>query len=353
MGWRYVITATDGTPIGELTAAKSKQVSWFLNSAATASFTIDGRHPEALLPQELATDLIVYDNEGVKRFRGRMGTSGDVIAAPGHVTTFSAVDYRGVLDRRLLFVSPAVLLEFIAADQGDIINRLLQFTTPEIPHTVPETGTIQTITFAVGAKVSDSINQMANTATGFDWEVDANLSLNLFSPQRGSVRVAVLEYGGSVLSVGRTLDTTQFANFLRFSGDPSLIPNALGPAGDTSVIGVWDLQITDTTILDQATLDAKALYEIETLSVLTPSYQLVLKDGWWDPSQLWLGDTAQVVVKSGRVNEVSQQRVSKVQVQSADDGGEVVTITTGPVPPTDVQRQLDLANSLARLELTQ
>lgn len=342
MPWHFVLCQTDGTPLGELTAAKSKSVTWPLDDAASASFTMDGQHPQASLISELATDLIVYDEQGVKRFRGRMGTSGDTIAAAGHQSTFSAVDYRGLLARRIIISA----LPYGLTDQAQIAwNEILKTINLDglgiTQGSGSTTGVSRVITFTVGQKISDAIDQLAKLNAGFEWEIDAKLAFNVYYPQRGASTSAVLEYGGTVQGVKRTLDSSTFANVVRFSADASVGSTLLEEPVLTPT-GAFAVQVSDTTINDGTTLGLRANFEIARDSVLTPSYQLTLRDGWWTPAILWLGDTAQVVVKSGRINEISSQRVSQVQVQPGDNGGDIVTITTGPVP-TDAGKDLQAA----------
>lgn len=351
MPWHFVLVNTDGSAIGELTAAKSRKVIWPLSDAASASFTIDGQHPQALLISELETDLIVYDDAGTKRFRGRLGTSGDQVAASGHQASFSAVDYRGFMGRRILW--PGSTTTFTAVDQA-LIPWVLISDSQGLPGGnlgITEgvgnpTGVIRTFTFAVGSKLSDLFSQVANVTNGFDYEIDPNLALNVFYPQRGSATQSVLEYGGTVLSFARTLDTSKFANAVRYSGESSLTP-VTAVASSFSAAGRWESQVGDTSVLDQPTLTLKANQELATDEVPQPSYSMVLRDGWWSPEVLWLGDSAPIVLKSGRMNVISTQRLTQVDLDLGDDGGKTVTLTTGPIFEGD---DLALKNALNRLD---
>ena len=53
--WSYVLTALDGTPIGEILNASERKVSLGLSRAATASFQIKAQNPRLL-------DLYEQDN---------------------------------------------------------------------------------------------------------------------------------------------------------------------------------------------------------------------------------------------------------------------------------------------------
>lgn len=363
-GWKFVVAQIDGTPIGELTAATQRKVIWPLGDAASVSFNIDGLHPQALMPVELVTDLLAYDPTGVLRYRGRMGSSGDTVdPVQGHQSQMAAVDYRGMLDRRGQTLGPQV---FTDTDQALIAGELVELAQAQdggaLGVTIgggATTGVPRTITFTDGASVAADINQMAAMGDGFDWEVDALQRLNIFYPQRGGDTNFVLDYGGSVVRFQRTYDTTAFANALRFSGGGSIDPvtvesTSLGstPIPVPGSPGRIELSLSDSTITDETLLALRAQYGL-VVSDLTPTgYQMVLKSGVWTPADLWLGDTAQLVLRSGRINEMSRQRVTQVEVDPGDDGGEVVTITTGIIP-SDEGRDIQAAlQRLTLLELT-
>ena len=53
------------TSIVELTRAKSRRLETKLNDSATLTFSIDGRHPEALSIKELATEVIAWRYDAV------------------------------------------------------------------------------------------------------------------------------------------------------------------------------------------------------------------------------------------------------------------------------------------------
>ena len=148
------------------------------------------------------------------------------------------------------------------------------------------------------------VDQLATTAGGFDYEIDADLAFNIYYPQRGAVTAVVLEYGSTVLSAQRTLDTSTFANVIAYSGDSSLSTVEV-QATTFGAAGTWESAVGDTAILDQTTLMLKAEYELAKDEILGPSYSLVLNNqsGWWTPDTLWLGDTALVVVNSGRISD--------------------------------------------------
>lgn len=350
--WRFgLVNSDDDSAIGALGAATSKKVTWVLDDSASASFNMDGTHPQAALIEEITTDLVVYDPGGVKRFRGRMGASTDDVSTAGHACTFSAVDYRGFLNSaRILWpgntdlftsVDQALIAWTLIADSqalpgGDLgITRGLGQTT----------GVLRDRTYDEGSQLGDLLTQLGDVDDGYDWEIDANLAFNIFYPQRGnSGGGQYLDYGGRVLSFKRAIDPSTFGNAIRESGDDSLTP--VTAVGSFGAAGRWERQIGDTSILDQPTLTERATADLATSETINPSYTVVLKPGWWSPDVLWLGDTVTFLAKSGRLNINAEYRITQVEVDVGDDGGETVTLTIGPVIFDEAQ---ELASALQRL----
>jgi len=332
--WKLVLCNTDGTQIGSLTAATSRKLTWVLDDAASASFTIPGTHKQAQGIVEASTDLVAYDRNGQKRFRGRIGPSGDDISSAGHVSTFSATDYRGLVGRRIIW--PGSTLVFTTEEQVSIAWQLIadtQATTGgDLGITVGTsltTSTPRSETYQEGALIGDTLKTLGDLAGGFDWEVDPDLKFNTFFPERGIDPGVTLSYPVQLSKVQRTVDTTLFGNAIRQSGDSTILPaTAVGAIG---AAGRWELQFGDTLILDEPTLTARATWQLAQSIEIDPSYVLTMKPGVWTPELLWLGDTMTLVVKSGRLDVNADFRVSQIEVALGDDGGETVTITVGPV----------------------
>lgn len=365
MTWRLVVAQTDGTPVGELTVATSRQLIWPLDDVANVSFTIDGKHPQGRLPVEMVTDLLAYDNAGILRFRGRMGSSQDQVAPSGEPAQIKAVDYRGFLGRRM----GPLASEFIDVDQGEIGWSLIEGAQTldggDLGITQgagASTGVPRTINFTDGSMIADEINQIATLGDGFEWEIDPFLRFNVFYPQRGVDTEVVLEYGSTVVSFQRMLDTTKYASALRYAGAGDLVPVVVEstslPSSPTPTLGTpgrVEMALSDSTITGDTVLALRAAYELSQDEKPPVGYQMVLRSGWWTPDVLWIGDTCQLELHSGRIDESSVQRVTQVEVDPGDDGGEMVTITTGPIPAdegTDIQKMLDRLTTLELAQVT-
>lgn len=335
MGWRFVLASTAGDLIAELEGATARTITWNLDDVCSATFTIPGTLPVSSQIEETGTDLMVYSPSNALKFRGRMGSSGDSVSTTGHVCTFAAVDYRGFLGRRIIW--PGSTTTFTTIEQTAIAWQLIADTQAQTSgnlgitnHSVV-TGTARSMTYAEGDIVQARVDELSAFTDGFEWEIDPTLAFRTYYPYRGNVSGLVLSYGKDIASFQRTVDPTTFANAVRYSGATGL--TAATALGDLSgAEGRWELQVGDTTIADQPTVDAKALWEVAKDATINPTYTVTLTPGWWSPELLWLGDVAALSLKSGRLDVFAQLRMTAVTVAVGDSGGEVVTLTFGGVP---------------------
>jgi hypothetical protein len=296
---------------------------------------------------ETTTDLLVYRDQ-TKMFRGRIGTSQDALDENAHTVQWSAMDYRSMLGRRL--VSPGNLT-YTSQDQIDIAWNLISVAQGGsggpwgITLGRQGRGIVRTIAFNSGAYVEPSITDMSNLDNGFDWEIDANLKFNSWLVPtrniytglgRGQSVGLVLRYGDNVRKVTRTVDTTKFANVVRYSGSVTagsvtkdietevLYTGAFGPQGR------WESSVSNPDLTDVNAVSGAALAELTRNAILLPSYQLTLTRGWWDPTQLWLGDLVTVNIHRGRLNESWQARVSQIGLTVGDEANEEnIVVTVG------------------------
>lgn len=354
--WRAVlVNSNDGSGIGGLTAATQQKFIWNLVDTCTVGFTLPGTHPPAADIIEGETDLKVYDPSGTLRFRGRMGSSTDTVSPAGHVCQFGAVDYRGFLQRRILW--PGNTQSWVTAEQVDIAWQLIE-DTQSLPGgdlgitrgSTPPTGVFRTLSYDTAVNLGTTLSALASLSDGFEWEIDENLRFNTYYPSRGSDPGITLAYGPQISSVTRTVDTSTFANAVYFSGDSSLTP-ITEVASDFGPSGRWEAQVGDTSILDLTTLTAAALAALAQDEQITPSYQVVLNPKFgWTPDLLWLGDTVRLIIKSGRLDVDATYRVTQVEVDPGDEGGEVDTLTLGPVILTQDKRLLNYQQRISNLE---
>jgi microcystin-dependent protein len=340
---RFIVLDSSGNTLGELASARARTVQFALDGADAATFTVPGTHPDARLVSELATDLLVYRN-GRKLFRGRVGTSADTLSADTHTVQFSAVDYRGMLDRRILWSDSR--LSFRGVDQGQIAWAMIADTQSRpggnfgiVQGAGTVTGVVRDRDYAPGKKIGEAIGELGDVIGGFDWEIDANLAFNVFYPARGQSTGIPLVYGQQIAGATRQVTSTGFNTALRYQGDPAattaveITDAAFGPAGR------WEAAVGNPDLKLQSSVQSTAQGDLAVSDQLVPNYQATLLEGWWDPGSLWLGDTVNLYIQSGRLNVTGDAfRVVGINIGYSDDGGEAISLDLGVLPASLTSR---------------
>jgi hypothetical protein len=331
--WSFVLCGTppSGLAFLELTGATARRAVWRVDDSPTVAFGLDGRSAEAAAIVELATDLIVY-RDGAKLFRGRLGAIGDRINADLHRCSLAAIGYRGMLDTRIIAAGGE---SFTGVDQGTIAWNLIQTTQAQsggnwgITNGIGATlGTARDRSYDPGKPRGEAISELGRVDGGFEWEIDADLALNRWSPTRGSATGVVLDWGGLISSVDRQLSPRDYSNAPMAIGADGLTPAVQTSATiATDPQGRWELSRGYTTILEQATLDARALWLLDQTSTLRPEFAATFRAGaWGGPSHVWIGDTVTLVVNSGRLAVNAAHRVVELAADLDDNGGETITV---------------------------
>jgi len=355
--WAFVAATTAGVDIGEI-PAQQRAVAWRLDGPAEASISLSGRSRLASQIIELETDLVVY-LDGVKVFRGRLAPSTEEVTPEAHTLQVSAVDYRGMLERRLVY--DADVRVFSQVDQSTIAWTLVAASQARsggnlgITRGIGQSTTVlRDRTIDAGKTVGEEIVQLAQLASGFEWTVDADLAFNVYYPLRGEDKGVILDYGGTVSKLRRTFTPAEFANAIRATGAPALATEERATAGiATDPAGRFESQFGFSSVLEASTLGAKADFLIAEHSIKRPAFSVDLRPGGWGgPSSLFVGDTARLVVRSGRLNVNSLQRVVTLGVALTASGAEQITATLGrPDPLDDVRRRtLSTEQRLKNLE---
>lgn len=352
--WQFILvrpTLAGNAAVAELTAARTHRLSWGLDDTAKVSWTIPGRHPQTALIDEMETDLVVA-RDGVAIFRGRINTSDDTLSENVHTCTFSATDYRGLLDRRIIW--PGSTIQFTQADQAAIVRQLITETQGLGSLGIDVSGAANTgvkrdRTYEVGAEVGDLIGNLGRVINGFDWDISPTLALRIWYPARGStVPNFVAEHGRNVWALRRTVSSTDFANAIRYSGDEA-IPAATrvvtpGPEGR------WERQYGDPDIKTAATLAETADGAIFAVSTIEPSYAVTLRQGTWSPGLVWLGDVIRLVARSGRLDVNTTSRVVGVEIDLGESGEEEVRLQLDRYRFNFTERLADYQYRLDKLE---
>lgn len=357
----------NSTIIAELADARGRRLDQAWNTPATLTFTLDGRADTAALVAELLHDVVAWrwdDQTGLEQpvFRGPITQSEDQLTADSHTVTYTCHDYAALLTRRLLTSTYTVT----GRDQDDVVADLLAAAVaartssgtaltpasylPVSLFTAAPAGTLRGFsgqlrdrTYYGSQNVGQAVDDLAKVDGGFDYDVrpsavDTTDSLRVFYPAQGITRTDVaLQYGSTVASLTRTVDSSTYANYVRVLGNnqsanptPQLFaeywdPTAILTSG--TPVGLW---MTDDTAADVTvihTLQEKAHGDINYDAILDPAYTLNMAPDaytWGNPN---MGDVVALIVNSGRLNVNSSVRVLGISYDISDDGAEDVVLT--------------------------
>lgn len=326
----------------ELLMAGARSLSLHLKDPSEARFTTWGYADEASNVDELITDLWVA-REGEYLYRGRIVTVEDALEADSYALNATAIDYRGVLDRRLLYSD----FSLTSQEQSTIVGNLLDHTQGQtggdlgLTKSLPVTGVLRTVEFRIGDTVWDAVKKLADMSGGFDLDIDYLKVVTLSYPESGVDNGEILDFGGLVTRVRRVFDPSTFANAIRQSGAEGVTASLQAVPGlATAPEGRWDGQYGDPDLRTSDAVAKTALAKLLQTSQLLPSYQLTLAKGSWrGPGHVWLGDYVTTVVKAGRLSEVIKARVYDIDIDLDVNNRETVTITVGD-PRVDVRSYL-------------
>lgn len=223
----------------------------------------------------------------------------------------------------------------------------------------------------LGTTVEDMMKILQSISdTTWEWWVDMPASdtdrprLTL-AAKRGTDRGVVLfDLGGlgpiEHWSVQRSGD--KYANALFFTGgnDDSSSPSNGGSAVVTypdqiAVYGQRDAAFSDDSVSTTvntagvpATLKAAAERKLAAMAANRPSYEIVLRQGFWEGrTHIDVGDWVGVRLEMGAEVISEKHRVTEIQIDIDAQGFETVTLTVGPARPAKDPRSR--ASSTAKL----
>ena len=372
---------TAGTPaiLSELADARGRTLTQQLNGPATFTFTLDGRDPVAALVQELQTDVVLWRwsesaGKDVPYFRGIVGQSEDQLSEQDHTVTFTAHDYLAMLARRFVTSTLAFGAPNPSVDQDDIVNGLVNAASsncrttsgtllapgsylpinawnvnPDGTQRITKSGQVRDRTYAGSQQIGTAVDDLAHVINGFDYDVvpgmrfdsqNANDLLRVFYPQQGIARTEPLEYGGAIATVTRSVSSADYANFERVLGnngssDPAAAQlysekwNADANNVGVTPIGLWMDAENAADVSVGTTLDQQAAGWLNQNGVLIPSYTLGLRPGAYRDGTINMGDTVPIVIRSGRLNVTTSQRVVGLTFKVGDDGQEDIELVVG------------------------
>lgn len=341
-----------------LTRAENKSVTFDLYEPHQCSFTIDGKHPEASLVNELIHDVVAA-REGEILFRGRIGSSSDSIDSDVHTVTFTANSYKAMLDRRVLHdtydtTSGAVEQEEIAWEAIETSQNHIAGDLGITRGSDQQTGVLRADEWDIGTYIGEMIDDMSSRQYGFDWEIDEYLVFRVWPSFRGTNKGFPLEYGGTAVSVDRVFDASAFANWVWTQGTVASTSTWRGQymSGLSSrPEGLWEMtqSAPDSRTADELT--AIAAGELAKASSAVPAYTFTLRQGdWTGPDDFWLGDTVPVIIRTGRLNVVENYRVFRMVFNIDPNGLEELVVTAGSPELSLVQRLWKYGRRITNLE---
>lgn len=346
--YSFVLAQPDGTEIGEITTARSRSVTLERGKADRAKVTLNARSPMGReVGEGRDRDLIVY-RDGTRLFRGRIGAPNDSMGAKEHTVTVDAVGYRDLLRDRHLEASKSYSAVEQEAIAWDLIDTVQQQSGGDLGITRGSdqtTGVTRSREFAIAAQVAGKIDEIAQAADGFDWDVDAGLVFRVWHPSRGTSQSRVLHYGeagGNVASVDRSPDLGRFATVVIATNRGALTPE-IAVSADVATRGRWS-HVEGVSDADSATtLQEQADGLLADREVLKASWTVTLsrRHPWLGRRDFDVGDTVQLVVQSGRFDLEQAVRVERIRLDV--DSSDVETATVDLDRPAD-----DLAEALRR-----
>jgi hypothetical protein len=379
----------------DLTGATDKKVTVYLDQPHEITFAMNGEHPEALLIEELMSDILAtYDpGSGPQNLvRARVGPTSDTGDGTSVVTQFKALSYRDLLNRRILYSNKSYAALFsggLEAIGWDLVTVAMSSPGGSLGISRGTTGTDTAVGSAnakidleAGMVVAEQIQKAFDETTGYDWDITADLVWQTYIRPRRTVPPPgttvlpgftgrfLLDYGGSVATFQRNVDPSGYANAVRVTGGTPqtvpggyVIPNQTAQAPELTQTGAfpygqlrqgrWDKQYSDADIFDSTRAAKRAAEILANSQVIAPTYTLTLKpDMWHGPSEMWVGDVCPVRIRSGRLDVDTTGLISSLSFDINDDGDDTVTVTVDGLDPvsTYYRKQRALLANLARLE---
>lgn len=386
-GQQLVIGDWRGGPDRELAQVANRKLTLDLFDPSTITFDVTGfpdprtgRFDASLLAEGISD--VMWRRNGAALMRGRLTQTQDKIDANGHTVSCTVVDYRALLDRRLVLqditgpLAGSGKKSFGSIPLTDIVWQLIddaQHETggdmgltkglwpPATPvynaYEVPDGDTVWSAIKKLAAPSSVAVvtehtqpngtNVKSANLPGFDIEIDANKRVNMFYPTRSNDKGVKLDYvagsGGVITGIQRSIDMANYANFIRQSGGGELAtanPTGLGsfirlPSDDLAgrPEGRWDISASDPDVLTEETLRGAAAKSYNLYAKLQPTYDLTLATDFWEPAMIGLGDVVTVAVQSGRLSLVDKLRVVRITVTVDSSNRETVELTVGRPRP--------------------
>jgi hypothetical protein len=336
----WIAQTVEGQSLGELSLARDRGLSFDLRGAATAKFQMDGRMKQGWDLAELATDLLVVRGSELI-FRGRLGSTDDTLDANRHMTSWSAVDYRGLLGGR---IDPSGRT-YEGWNQDDIGWNLVSIAQQGAGGQLGITRGGSHAAPVARAEVVDSdtpidkvLDRFQDYENGFEYWIDPQLQYQAATWRGVEHADFPLVWGTTVTELRRSYDTGRYANWVRVRGGrPEGETEAAEFYADRAASNLASLRegriarvVNNSELKDQGLVNAAADQLLADSLNPPAAYSVKLSPGiWGGPADCWLGDSLPLIIRSGRLNIAATARVSQLDLDTDENGIETVSLTVG------------------------
>ena len=253
-----LIADTAGATLAEVADFGGWTLTENIDDGCTISFDTRGDSPAGIAIDELASDVLLYQDTTLIQRTRIVGVSQNWGPSGEDDVAVSAVCYRRLLKKAHV----RSLLSYTATSQGAIIWDLVQHaqaaTGGNLGITLVGTGPaiLRDRTYEVGKNVFDAITELTQIINGATWEISPLLGLTVSTPASYGTNTMPIELGGIARSMSRPSSAQQFANAVIVSGDSdSTVPYiAASPTIGTDPRGRWEKFAGFGDITVQATL---------------------------------------------------------------------------------------------------
>lgn len=369
------------SPALNLPTADSLSVNMRLGEASESRTSHYFPRHEAIVIEENVTDLWWRRRDPRRQVVDRIGRFNastvdiDMQADGGVNVNATFVDYYGLLADRInmAYLTPATNPPTTQWATNTLITDILRWAIPTnmgldltgIQAATPDiTAKLKSpYELPLGTRVDEMMEGLQRVSDKpWEWWVEMPAS-DLSRPRltlattRGADRGIILfDIGGAgpieSWSVQRAGD--KYANALLFFGDEGGVVKTF--PDQIAEFGQRDAYVTDTSVTDinsggvptTTHLNAAADTKLAELAANQPSYQVVLRQGFWEGrSHIDVGDWVGIRLELGADVLTGKHRVSEIQIDIDAAGYETVTLTLGTARPSKDPRSR--ASSTARL----
>jgi hypothetical protein len=295
-------------PMQELTSFSAVSVTANFMDGDRCQFSVLGSSPEALLIDELATDVWVW-GPIEQRFRivnvsQQWGTDGE------DVVNVQAVSYKRLLASRHIWSPDG--MTFAQVDQGDIVWQLIQHTQAQtagnwgVTKGFTTTGVRRDRSYVYGDNIGKLCDNLQEVIDGLWWDIDIDLKVQAAMPDSFARHAQPLQLGVNARTLERQSSASQFANAVFVDGNEDTMPvTAVTADIATDIRGRWETTRGFPTTEQQSTLVEHAQGVLMDTNRPMSTWQVEVDPAHWTTESHYLpGDFVVVVIPKSTVAAV-------------------------------------------------